>query len=154
MAPLHAWCSPHHFLFLATLPTLWLTTCARHHLNHPRHANALAEDDPTLALSSEYQAPRVAMAIQGRRADAERWIALHSEMRSNESVSLFFLTFDEAATCPPGIFCYHNPKTTWSQGRNELARRIFLKEEETQQKFKYWSFHDSDTLGIDCWVCR
>lgn len=142
------------FLFAATLSTFCLKACARQHSNRPRHSSTLAEDGPDLVLSSEFRSPRVALAVQGKRTDADKWIALTQEMRCNESVSLFFLTYDEPATCPLGIFCYHFSNTTWTEGRNVLARKIFQEEEEIGQTFKYWSFHDADTIGLDCWVCR
>jgi hypothetical protein len=134
-------------LLLAVLCTFCLTGSARRHFSHATH-------DSTLVQSSEHGSPRVALALQGKSADVAKWVTLYSEMRTNESVSLFFLTYDEPAACPPGIFCYHHPESTWAQGRNELARRIFQKEEEAQQRFKYWAFHDTDTIRLDCWVCK
>jgi hypothetical protein len=80
--------------------------------------------------------------------------SFYSEMRTSESVTLFFLTYDEPTTCPAGIFCYHRSNSTWAQGRNELAKRIFQKEEEGRDRIKYWAFHDSDSDILDCWVCR
>jgi hypothetical protein len=147
MQPRQGGLSGSVFLFIATLFTLCITIRARRHFTHATH-------DSDLLSALGHGVPRVALAIQGRSADAEEWIKLYSDMHARDRVSLFFLTFDEAAKCPPGVFCYHRPGTTWSQGRNELGLRIFQREEETGEQFKYWAFHDSDTYALDCWVCR
>ncbi len=134
-------------IFAAFVCTLSLGASGRRH-------STFAQHDTALRQSPRYGIPRVALAVQGRSVDVDKWITLYSEMRTNGSVSLFFLTYDEPITCPPGIFCYHSSNSTWAQGRNELARKILNNEEEELQRFKYWAFHDTDTIALDCWVCR
>jgi hypothetical protein len=98
--------------------------------------------------------PRVALAVQGKKEGMQAWIDTYGQMRSNARVALFLLTYDSPQACSVGIFCYCYPNTTWTVGRNKLAKKIMRVEEESGQKFKYWAFHDADTWDLHCSVCR
>ncbi len=134
-------------LSAAIIATFCLTATAQGPTASPSQA-------PALALPSDYRLPRVALAVQGKREDLQRWIALYGQMQSKDDVTLFLLSYDSPYKCPLSILCYYYPNSTWTTGRNELARRMYQSEEESGQKYKYWAFHDADTWDLDCWVCR
>jgi hypothetical protein len=75
-------------------------------------------------------------------------------MYLKDSVTLFLLTFDTFYKCPAHIICIHDPHSTWTSGRNALAKEISRSEEAAGKKYKYWSFHDADTWDLSCERCR
>jgi hypothetical protein len=137
----------HRVVSAAGVMTLFLSVCA--------HRVAAAPTQlPALVLPSDYSRPRVALTVQGKSEDMQMWMSIYEEMRSKERLTLFLLSYDSPLACPLDIFCYYYPNTTWTTGRNELARKIITTEEESMQKYKYWAFHDADTWDLRCAVCR
>ncbi len=134
-------------LSASVLSALFFAGCAQ-------DPGAATGEAPGLALPSGYRTDRVALAIQGKKVDLQRWIGLYEQMRSKDSVTLHFVSYDSPHKCPTGMVCHFLPNSTWSMGRNELARRILQSEAASGLKYKYWAFHDADTWDLHCSVCR
>jgi hypothetical protein len=137
---LHSVCAVVLFIFQ-------LAGCAQ-----PPTASSI--QSPGLYRPSTYATPQIALAVQGSSKDMQTWIILYGRMRSKDRVSLFLLSFDSPFECPLEIACTYHPNSTWTMGRNELARMIHGTEEAAGHKYKYWAFHDADTWDLHCSVCR
>ena len=67
-------------------------------------------------------------------------------MKTRDQVHLFYLAFDEPIdklVCGEAT-CLFEPHTSWTAGRNRLARRIAQRETEISAPFRYWMFADHD----------
>jgi len=76
-----------------------------------------------------------------------------------EDLDLFLLSFDVEITAEvcdhPQIHCVLGQGTTWTTGRNLLAKTMFQVEKASGNAvFNYWIFTDEDMLSIQCDACR
>ena len=103
----------------------------------------------------------IALAVQGSAGEMQTWIDLRSVLASSERVSLFVLSYDApmaSANCSGGglrgpVVCLHLPQgSTWTTGRNALARAIFDEEIAQGATFRYWIFADADQISMTCSV--
>jgi hypothetical protein len=105
-------------------------------------------------LLQAYRSSKVAISVQGRVTDLHLWMLLYKQMYSKADVELFLLSYDQPYKCPAHIYCYYFPNSTWTTGRNALARKIYEREQDTGRAYKYWGFHDADTWDLSCVACR
>jgi hypothetical protein len=103
----------------------------------------------------------LALAVQGSAAEMEAWIDLHGALASSERVSLFLLSHNApivSSSCNNTggvgrpVVCLHQQGTTWTTGRNMLARAIFDEEIARASPFRYWIFSDADQMAMACSV--
>lgn len=107
------------------------------------------------ALIKQYQpGEQVAIAVQGKVDGLNLWMSVYEKMQSRFNVDLFLLSYDRPYKCPSHIYCFYFPNSTWTTGRNALARKIYGREQQSDRTYKYWAFHDSDTWDLACVVCR
>lgn len=106
------------------------------------------------SLIKQYLPSQVAISAQGRVDDLNRWMTLYERMQSRKDVALFLLSYDRPYKCPAHIHCFYFPNSTWTTGRNALARKIYAREQQSDRKYKYWGFHDADTWDLACVACR
>ena len=90
--------------------------------------------------------------VQGKRESLFRWV---DEM-DGSSIFLIFLIYNYNHTyISDDWIAYYEPNSTWTTGRNSLARKAFDLELRRRKTFKYWIFCDEDTqLNCkygDCW---
>lgn len=50
---------------------------------------------------------------------------------------------------PHVIVCSYRPQSTWTSGRNQLAREMAYRETMDARRFKYWVFGDQDMATIE-----
>ena len=90
----------------------------------------------------------IAFATQGPAVGLAGWSKLCLLMKQREHVSLFYLSYDVAIapeTCDgANATCIFGPGTSWTAGRNHLARSVALYEVKQAHHFKYWVFADHD----------
>ncbi len=104
---------------------------------------------------------RVALAVQGECLDLPLWQTLLSRQHHLHQIQLFFLAYDKhPKECQlPGFpsdpsALIHGPNTTWTGGRNALAKAIYWAEQGQGLTFKYWLFADADMVHLECHYCR
>ena len=111
--------------------------------------------------------PAVALAVQGSARELASVLATYGNMTKRGHVSIFLLSFDEplklhcqAAVAsaqsgggPPHAVCLYGPGTSWTTGRNALARAIFHAELARGKSFKAWIFADQDVATEDSLSC-
>jgi hypothetical protein len=109
--------------------------------------------------------PAVAFGVQGRAASMAQWLPFYRQWASRAAVTLFLLAYDAPFNCsaaaeaslsaggPPHTVCLFAPGTTWTTGRNALARAMFHAEEARGARFRYWAFSDHDTISVTCARC-
>ena len=98
----------------------------------------------------------------GNAAEMLAWIDLRGALASSERVTLFLLSYDApvvSTSCSNSggggrpVVCLHLPhKSTWTTGRNALARAIFDEEIARASPFRYWIFSDADQSAMACSV--
>lgn len=101
----------------------------------------------------------MALLVQGPASGFDSWLALQRGL-TNQKVLLLYLAFD---TEVPGYGrtaggeswtrAFHAANTTWTSGRNALARAALQQEASVGFKFKYWAFFDSDVDHLACAAC-
>jgi hypothetical protein len=111
--------------------------------------------------------PPIALGVQGNSGNCREvqrnYAAWPAELRAN--VSLFLLAYDAefdcapsveasvAAGAPPHAACLFAPGTSWTAGRNVLARSIFQAERARGAVYSRWVFSDQDVAnpgGLRC----
>lgn len=111
--------------------------------------------------------PAVALAVQGSARDLASVLATYGQMMKRGHVSLFLLSFDEPLEMhcetavasaqsgggPPHAVCLYGPGTSWTTGRNALARAIFHAELARGKSFKAWIFADQDVATENALSC-
>ncbi len=109
--------------------------------------------------------PTIALAVQGASNNCVDIQKNYAAMAQRGAVSLFLLSYSDAFDCadsvaaavsaggPPHAVCIHAPGTSWTTGRNSLARAIYQAERARGAKFTWWVFADQDVAnpgGIEC----
>ena len=100
-------------------------------------------------------APMIAIATEGRNTEIVLWLELLNHMESKNHITLFLLSYNaplESQLCSKHskVICLFEPNSTWTSGRNILARTISQFEKNNpnhhgnQSYFKYWLFGDQD----------
>ena len=104
---------------------------------------------------------RVALAVQGKCKDLLLWQDLLAHQHNAHQVDLVFLVFEtQVDTCHDAASSVlisavvYGPNTTWSSGRNMLAKAIYQKELAMESEYKYWIMADSDMRHLKCHNCR
>lgn len=111
--------------------------------------------------------PPIALAVQGSSdgcRDVQRnYAAWPAELRGR--VTLFLLAYNGEFDCAPSVaasaaaggplhaVCLFAPGTSWTTGRNALARAIFQAERARGGTFSRWVFSDQDAAtpgGLKC----
>ena len=110
---------------------------------------------------SEATQRMVAIATQGMCSGAESWLELLLQLHHYHNVNFFYLAYDEdPATCLSNlpisgkVHLIYGPNSTWTTGRNMLAKAIYKTEEESGYFHKYWVLLDSDMKRLECHYCR
>lgn len=107
---------------------------------------------------------RVAIAVQGSKQDMLGWLQVYDLMKSKDHARLFLLSYGsepivEVSNALDGtdkdqrrrdVVFIHAPNSTWTSGRNTLARHIFSYEQDYKVTFRYWLFADADMLNVTC----
>jgi len=110
-------------------------------------------------LGSNVLVARVALAVQGKEEELNKWVTAWNLMSSLESDStnlddhaiLFLQSYDKPLKkCPATSICHFAPKTTWASGRNLQGKAIYHYEAAKHSEFRYWLFADSDMLNMTC----
>ena len=106
--------------------------------------------------------PRIAIAVMGQASTFSRWHQILSEqqaMQSKEQLSFIYGAYDKPVSDEGMQRCaeqvrFHSchaeyiPNTTWTQGRNMLARHILKIEEQKNWEFDFWIFADDDLMLV------
>jgi hypothetical protein len=118
--------------------------------------------------SSLAKLPEIAFAVQGHADGLRNTMEMYAAMATRAHVTLFLLTWNEPIDCsavvaaslsaggPPHAVCVFAPWTSWTTGRNALARAIFHAELARGERYTKWLFADQDTTdgippgGIAC----
>lgn len=111
--------------------------------------------------TSESSTLRIAFSVMGEASYFSRWFH-RLEPNQTDAFSLVFLygAFDASvsdsnvdrcaiSTSFTGCHVQYIPDTTWTQGRNQLAKSVLRIEEEMDRRFDYWIFADDD-IELDC----
>jgi hypothetical protein len=120
---------------------------------------------------------RVAMAVQiGRAEEVTWWRALFSHMRCAADVDLFVFLWRNDAAAEASLaawadadnsslvhfstpssrdaigspFNCSQPRATWTEGRNELARAIYAQEVARARQYAAWAMLDGDRARMTC----
>ena len=101
--------------------------------------------------------PRIAIAVMGEASTFSRWYHVLSEQETHsQQLSFIYGAYDDKQVsdenqqrCNEQVHfqtCHADfiPNTTWTQGRNILARHILTIEEQQNQEFDFWIFADDD----------
>ncbi|GFR51136.1 hypothetical protein Agub_g13490 [Astrephomene gubernaculifera] len=107
-------------------------------------------------------AGRVALVVLGRADAYEVWLDLYLNMSTYPSVDLYYGTYDKPVrNCSDTrqqqvrkIFCTFLSNTTWTVGRNALARAVFRQQKAMDTVYKYWFFVDEDAWPSKCALCE
>lgn len=105
----------------------------------------------------DFSASSVALGVQGKAGELHRWAQMTSTWRRSNA-SIFLLSYDEPISkevCRmERVHCIFQPHSTWTAGRNLLARQMYQEEKFTNILFKYWVFSDEDSNVVcDPAVC-
>ena len=98
----------------------------------------------------------VGIAVQGKADELLAWQRLYeneSFATARQNVALFLLSFDKSMDhFPPvtGVFLFFASNTTWSSGRNYLAREMHKFEVKSGHLLRYWLFADADMAALRC----
>jgi hypothetical protein len=101
--------------------------------------------------------PRIAIAVMGEASTFSRWYHVLSEQETHsQQLSFIYGAYDDKQVsdenqqrCNEQVHfqtCHADfiPNTTWTQGRNILARHILKIEKQQDQEFDFWIFADDD----------
>ena len=101
------------------------------------------------------------LLCRGKCNDFLLWQDLVAHQHNAYQVDLFFLVFEaqvdvchDAASSVLNSTVVYGPNTTWSSGRNMLAKAIYRKEQTMGSEYKYWIMSDSDVRRLKCHNCR
>lgn len=111
-------------------------------------------------IEHEQFLPKIAIATEGRSTEIILWLELLHHMESKSHVNLFLLAYDaplESQLCSnhSRVICMFAPNSTWTSGRNILARTMSQFEKKNQNHhgneryFKYWLFGDQDMVILN-----
>jgi hypothetical protein len=107
---------------------------------------------------------RIVIAVMGEARLFYEWYQRLYEKADSKQLSFIFGAFDSQVSHENQTTCKEQftsqthfqschvdyiPNTTWTQGRNLLARHILGMEEEQDRVFDYWIFADDD-IELDC----
>lgn len=98
----------------------------------------------------------VGIAVQGKAEELLAWQRLYengSFATARQNVALFLLSFDKSMDYfPPttGVYLFFSNDTTWSSGRNYLARELHKFEAKSGHLLRYWLFADADMAALSC----
>ena len=98
----------------------------------------------------------VAIGVQGTADGLQGWLDLYHNkayFAVKEHTHLFVLSFDHPVpVCEKhsDVHCVFAKNTTWTQGRNLLARAMHAYERERGGTFRYWLFADADMAKVGC----
>ncbi len=136
------------------------TLAVRYH----RLSSAQVIEQSYAAFSEDASADRVAIGVLGSCQDLILWSDVLANQHYYHQTHFFFLMFDEE----PEVcllrsggadtfihHTFHEPNTTWTTGRNSLARSIYASEETSNRLYKYWLFSDADVASdLRCGYCK
>ena len=98
-------------------------------------------------------ASKIALATEGRATEVAEWYRMLSIMENKNHAVLFLLSYDnpiDPMICNnETVICLHKPGSTWTSGRNELARSITQFQDKHRHHFKYWLMGDQDMAKLD-----
>ncbi len=116
------------------------------------------------AFSADFTSDLVAIGVQGSCDDYIIWCDVIQQQHLHHQIDFFFLIFDvDTTTCFRRInhteslahHVFHTANTTWTTGRNTLAREMFAAEQEADILYKYWLFSDADVASdLQCGQCK
>lgn len=90
--------------------------------------------------------------MQGKAESLKNgWVNVLNLMQSKKNVVAFLLSYDKELRCEdevPNVVCLFSQSTTWTSGRNLIARAMFEYERSTSSLFKYWLLADSDMANL------
>jgi hypothetical protein len=139
--------------------------------NVTTHKNPLHHaESPSLATATSAAGagtpplPRIAVAVQGDAHSISKWHAVLERMRTRNDVAFFGLIWGvglinqdfvaEWGKNNSAIKIFSEPNSTWTEGRNSLARAIYSAEVARGKQFQAWTFADSDIWhGVECSRC-
>ena len=107
--------------------------------------------------------PRLALMLQLPATSLVPWAKVLGAMETRHEIDAFLLLFQREATSDEAAAAgasangalaaaWHVPKTTWTTGRNELARAAYAREVTRGARYRYWIFMDEELL--QCSGCR
>jgi hypothetical protein len=96
----------------------------------------------------------VVLIVQGERTNFDRWRQILAELSNPSAVTLVYGSFDSPVTdqgCEEddGCITAFIPKTTWTEGRNQLTKVALCAEGKRGKEFTYFIYSDDD-VGLDC----
>lgn len=104
---------------------------------------------------SEFSPKKYLLLVQGRIQTLEIWVHL---LTIEMNLSIIYLCYDrEIKTLrQKRLRVFSQVNTTWTQGRNILAREAYQFERKRREEFHYWIFSDEDvklrcSTGF-CWA--
>ena len=106
---------------------------------------------------------RIAIMIQVPATSLVPWAKVFGAMETRHDIDAFLLAFqrqptaEEIATAFNAsnevlVEAWYEPSTTWTTGRNFLARAAYAREVARGAKYRYWVFMDEELL--QCEGCR
>lgn len=104
----------------------------------------------TSTSRSHHANAKIAISTQGKAKDVIQWISIISNMQHEDRVVLFLLSYDEPISetycnnTNSKVSCQFQSGSSWTSGRNLLARNIANYEIQHHHNFKYWIFADAD----------
>jgi hypothetical protein len=104
---------------------------------------------------------RQLLILMGRGVHLKQWMNRVLETPALNHVDMVLGPFDHSAEsleCPEQrATCTGVSGTTWTTGRNILAREAFMRERRLSRRYSFWTFGDADVTmqcseGLDCAV--
>ncbi len=92
------------------------------------------------------------LILMGRGAHLKQWMSKVLDTPGLSHVDLVIGIFDhtvESLECPASserIRCVNVAGTTWTSGRNILAKESFKREMELGRRYSFWTFSDADII--------
>lgn len=133
----------------------------------------LLDEAPSLSLlsnSNDGKSPssstELILLVQGEAKLISSWIDLLQKVNDTR-INMYYATFDEPITDPEpcrrvGCRTAFIPNTTWTEGRNELAKMAYWDEQVRRRgkRYDYWLFSDEDIVikcvkskTVESWNC-
>ena len=116
-----------------------------------------------ITCDSRRATPRFALCVQGPAAWLLRWLDVVGAMQYRDDINLFFLSFEgaidwsavNASKARSVLVSVVEPDTptTWTAGRNALARGVYAAEVARGTSYSHWAFSDADMAGVICRGC-
>jgi hypothetical protein len=124
-------------------------------------------EEPSAGITSPQSQPKNVNVTRTHGTNEETWIMLvqgpqagflaWKQRMTTSSALLVYASFDTPINDPgctsnsdlTNCRAIYIPNTTWTEGRNELAKYALCEEKWRQKEFLYWNFADDD-LDLDC----